>query len=342
MSSLTRSTDPALIRQRRSPRARAAALIALAVLAVSACSSTDEDTSQSAQFSYTDSRTQVIELDRTPTRIVASEQAAAALIPLGIKPVGVWGSSGFADSIPLNGLDLAGIESIGQAYGDINIEAVAALEPDVIVTGSYAGGALGGIGAGTSELAAKLSALAPILTVSAQTPSSQILDDYHSLAVALGAAMDSATITAERAAFDTAVANFKSAIAAKPGLTAMAVSPSDQFYIAINDEFPELLDYQAWGLNLMSSTVARTSDSGSFAPVSWENVGDYQPDLILLDTRPYSTPRATLEQQRPTWQFLAAATSGNIADWTTDATNNFASYTTQITALTSAINRISV
>lgn len=341
MSSLTRSADPALIRRRRSPRVLAAALIALSVLAVSACSTADQNTTESAQFSYTDSRTQVIELDHTPTRIVASEQAAAALIPLGIKPVGVWGSSGFADSIPLNRLDLAGIESVGQAYGNINIEAVAALEPDVIITGSYAGGALGGIGAGTSELATKLTALAPILTVSAQTPSSQILDDYQSLAAALGAALDRGTITAERAAFDTAVANLKTAIAAKPGLTAMAVSPSDQFYIAINNEFPELLDYQAWGLNLISSTVARTSDSGSFSPVSWENVGDYQPDLILLDTRPYSTPLVTLEQQRPTWQFLDAVKSGNIADWTTDATNNVASYTTQITALTLAINQIS-
>lgn len=323
----------------RSPRALGVALAALPVLALSACSASDEDTAASAPFSYTDSRSHVVELEAAPTRIVASEQAAAALIPLGITPVGVWGSSEFSSSIALKGLELDGIESVGHEYGDIDIEAVAALEPDVIITGSYAGDALGGIGADTSELATTLATVAPILTASAQTPASQILDDYRNLAVALGADPDHEHTTRDRAAFDAAVEHLRKAIAAKPGVNAIAVSPSDQFYVAITDEFPELLDYRNWGLDLISSTVARTANSGSFSPVSWENVGDYQSDLILLDTRPYATPLAALEQERPTWQFLAAAKAGNIADWTTDATNNYVSYTAQITALTAAINR---
>ncbi|PYE20163.1 iron complex transport system substrate-binding protein [Williamsia limnetica] len=341
---MTTRSDPherVRARRRRPHQIVAAALTALAVVAVAACGTdANEEAGGSAQFTYTDSRGAVVELDQVPTRIVASEQAAAALIPLGVTPVGVWGGSSFADSIPLEGLDLSGIESVGQAYGEINLEAVAALEPDLIVTGAYAGDALGGIGSSDSDIATRLGEVAPIVTVSAQQPSSKILDTYQNLARDLGADPNEGAIAQERAAYDAAVENLKAAIAAKPDLTAMAISPSDQFYIAINEEFPELLDYQEWGLTLISSPVARTENSGSFSPVSWESVGDYQPDLILLDTRSYSTPLATLERERPTWQFLEAARAGHVADWTTDATNNYTSYTAQITALTEAIQSI--
>ncbi|WP_176458184.1 MULTISPECIES: ABC transporter substrate-binding protein [unclassified Rhodococcus (in: high G+C Gram-positive bacteria)] len=322
-----------------------AVLSIVGVTALSGCSSSDDGPAESngaaseSGFSYVDGRGETIALDAVPSRIVASEQAAAALIPLGIEPVGIWGGSSFESSIPLRGLDLDGIESVGQAYGDIDVEKVAALDPDVIITGWYAGGAYGGLGLETSDLAQKLEQVAPFLAVSAQKPSSESLRDYEALATELGADIDTETTRADREAYDSAVSGLKDAIAARPGLTAMAISPSDQYYVAINNEFPELRDYQNWGLNLLESDVPRSADSGSFTPVSWENVGLYQPNLILLDTRSYSTPLAELKTDRPTWALVKAAEAGNIADWTTDATNNYASYTTQIVALTAAIDK---
>ena len=338
----------------RAPASRRTVSTAFAVLTVvgatvlSGCSSSDngpaesnEATSESG-FSYVDGRGETVELDAVPSRIVASEQAAAALIPLGIKPIGIWGGSSFESSIPLRGLDLDGIDSVGQAYGDIDVEKVAALDPDVIITGWYAGDAYGGLGLETSDLARKLEQVAPFLAVSAQKPSSETLKDYEALATELGAEIDTESIKTDRDAYDSAVAGLKEAIAAKPGLTAMAISPSDQYYVAINDEFPELRDYKNWGLTLLESDVPRAADSGSFTPVSWENVGQSQPNLILLDTRSYSTPLAELEADRPTWALVNAAEAGNIADWTTDATNNYASYTAQIVDLTAAIDKTTV
>ncbi|MFI8566226.1 ABC transporter substrate-binding protein [Rhodococcus sp. NPDC078407] len=338
----------------RTPASRRTLTTAFAVLslvgvtALSGCSSSDSGPAESdeagseAGFSYVDGRGETVELDAVPSRIVASEQAAAALIPLGIKPIGIWGGSSFESSIPLRGLDLDGIESVGQAYGDIDVEQVAALDPDVIITGWYAGDAYGGLGLDTSDLAKNLEQVAPFLAVSAQKPSSETLKDYEALATELGADVDTEETRADRDAYDSAVADLKDAIAAKPGLTAMAISPSDQYYVAINDEFPELRDYQNWGLTLLESDVPRAADSGSFTPVSWENVGQYQPNLILLDTRSYSTPLAELEADRPTWALVEAAEAGNIADWTTDATNNYESYTTQIVDLTAAIEKTTV
>ncbi|MBY6540353.1 ABC transporter substrate-binding protein [Rhodococcus sp. BP-349] len=315
--------------------------------ASSGCSSSEDASEQQqavaeAGFSFVDGRGDTVELDAVPSRIVASEQAAAALIPLGIRPVGIWGGSSFESSIPLRGLDLDGIDSVGQAYGDIDVEQVAALDPDVIITGWYAGDAYGGLGLATSDLAKNLEQVAPFLAVSAQKPSSQTLRDYEALATELGADVDTEAITADRGTYDSAVADLKEAIAAKPGLTAIAISPSDQYYVAINDEFPELRDYQDWGLTLVESDVPRAADSGSFTPVSWENAGQYQPSLVLLDTRSYSTPLAELQAERPTWASVRAAEAGNIADWTTDATNNYASYTAQIVDLTTAIDKTTV
>lgn len=187
-----------------------------------------------------------------------------------------------------------------------------------------------------------LEQVAPFLAVSAQKPSSETLRDYEILATELGADVETEATRTGREAYDSAVADLKEAIAAKPGLTAMAISPSDQYYVAINDEFPELRDYQNWGLTLLESDVPRSADSGSFTPVSWENTGQYQPNLILLDTRSYSTPLAELEADRPTWALVNAAEAGNIADWTTDATNNYASYTAQIVDLAAAIDKTTV
>src|SRR3546814_20111793 len=68
-----------------------------------------------------------------PAGILASQYPAAGLIPLGISPVGIYADSPVADAKALQGLDLTGIESIGQSWGEIDIEKAAALEPDLIV-----------------------------------------------------------------------------------------------------------------------------------------------------------------------------------------------------------------
>ena len=56
-----------------------------------------------------------------------------ALIPLGIRPVGIYADTPIADDLALDHLDLEGIEIVGEEWGVINVEAVAALEPDLIV-----------------------------------------------------------------------------------------------------------------------------------------------------------------------------------------------------------------
>lgn len=294
----------------------------------------------SAPFSYTDARGETVDLDATPTNIVMSEQAAAALIPYGIRPVGIWGSSAPEDSGVLAGVDVSGVESLGVAYGDVDVDKLASLEPDLVITGWYAGDYLGGLGAVDAEVSTQIADIAPMITVSAQKSASASLDDWRDLAQELGAEVDSGTIAAEKAAYDEAVTDFREATSERPGVTAYAVAPSTLFYVAIPDEFAELLDYSDWGLDVLSSTVARDDTSGSFSPVSWENAGDYPSDLLLYDTRAWTTPLAQVTADHPTVGTLNTVAEGRVADWTTDATFNYASYTAQIERVTAAIEKL--
>ncbi|MBF4462598.1 ABC transporter substrate-binding protein [Rathayibacter sp. VKM Ac-2879] len=318
------------------------ATIALAQTACSAETTPDAASSSAsgAPFTYTDARGETVDLDTTPTKIVMSEQAAAALIPYGIRPVGVWGSSAPEASGVLAGLDLTGIETLGVTYGDVNVDKLVSLEPELVITGWYAGDYLGGLGATDAEVSTQIAAVAPMITVSAQKSASASLDDWRALAQKLGADVDSGSIADEKAGYDKAVAAFREATSKRPGVTAYAVAPSTLFYVAIPGEFAELLDYADWGLDVRKSSVAKDETSGSFSPVSWENAGDYQSDLLLYDTRAWTTPLAQVEAEHPTVGTLTAVAGGHVADWTTDATFNYASYTGQIERVTAALDKL--
>src|SRR5688500_13616380 len=84
-------------------------------------------------WTYTDGSGQKITLDGVPKRIVAHGNSAAALIALGIKPVGIYADQPVDEDLGLKNLDLDGIEVVGEEWGVINVEAVAALKPDLIV-----------------------------------------------------------------------------------------------------------------------------------------------------------------------------------------------------------------
>ncbi|PPI73630.1 hypothetical protein C5E12_04380 [Rathayibacter rathayi] len=332
---------------RHSKTTRALAILGLGVLVLSqaACASNSAPGSgatgsAAVGFQYTDARGDTVALDAAPRNIVMSEQAAAALIPYGIRPVGIWGSSAPEKSGVLAGLDLSGIESLGVSYGDVDVDKLASLQPDLVITGWYAGDYLGGLGAEDAEVSKQIEKVAPMVTVSAQKSASASLDDWRDLAQTIGADVDSGAIAAEKAAYDDAVSEAKAALAARPGTTAYAVAPATQFYVAIPDEFAELIDYTDWGLDVRQSSVPRDDMSGSFSPVSWENAGDYASDLLLYDTRPWTTPLAQVERDHPTVATLKAVSDDHVVDWTTDATFNYASGTQQIRLLTDAVKAL--
>ena len=325
-------------------RTRLAALAAASTFLVAACGDDSSGTGASAdagatpagQWTYTDGSGETTTLDETPTRIVAQRHAAAALMSFGIEPVGIYADTPVADDLALQGLDLSGIEIVGEEWGVINVEAVAALDPDLIVAEWWpVEEAYSGMEEGTNH--ETLSEIAPVVGV-AQGPSIvQMIDDYAELATSLGADLDDPEVAAARERFDAAVAGFEEAAAAKPDLSVLAVSPdAEGLYVAVPEYAAELSDFVAWGLGLI---VPERPDPGFeyWETLSWENADTYQADLIIVDQRGYPA-NLELAEDQPTWSSLTAAEAGAVAVWPAYWVRTHDAYAGALEELTAAID----
>jgi iron complex transport system substrate-binding protein len=286
------------------------------------------------EWTYTGGDGETVTLDAAPVRIIAHQDAAAGLIPLGIRPIGIFADSAIEEAKALEGLDLTGIEIVGTNWSEVDIEKAAALEPDLIIgewwdrNASWSGG---------SDLTAVLTQLAPITGVAASDSIVGMIEDYEELAESLGADLSAPEIAEDSAAFDTARADFEAAVAAKPDLTALAVfAGEDALYVADPQGAAELLDLQSWGLNLISPEGVDATGNNYFETVSWENADKYPADLILVDNRSASTMEIALAQ--PTWTLNPGAAAGQVADWPAFWVRNSRAFAGALEELTAAVN----
>jgi iron complex transport system substrate-binding protein len=324
---------------------RALVSISILVFAVSslvACGDDGAGTTSgagAAGWTYLDGSGKTTTLAEVPVRIVAHGAAAAALIPLGIRPVGIYADTAVEDDLALKNLDLEGIEIVGEEWGVINIEAVAALQPDLIVAEWWpVEQAYSGLEAGTAAASQQLLEIAPIVGV-AQGPSIlQMIEDYEALAESLGADLSAPAIAAPRERFEAALATFQSVVEAKPDLSVLAVSPTvDTLYVAVPEHAAELSDFASWGLGLI---VPDTPDEGFeyWESLSWENADKYQADLLIIDERGYPANLAQVEAQ-PTWELLDAAAAGAVAVWPAYWLRNFTDYAAALDQLAASIEQ---
>jgi iron complex transport system substrate-binding protein len=285
-------------------------------------------------WSYAGGDGETVTLDEVPTRIIASADAAAGLIPLGIRPVGIYADSAVADSKPLQGLDLTGIAIVGQAWGEIDIEKVAALQPDLVIAEYWPLDSNWSGGEAITGPDSPLRALAPVTGPQVGDSILTLIEDYEALAASLGADLTQSGIAAEKAAFESALAEFRAATAAKPDLSVLAVwAGTDALYVATPAGASELMDFERWGLDIIAPEVA--DDRGYWETLSWEEADKYQPDLILVDNRSPATMQTALAQ--PTWTTMRAARAGAVADWPAFWLRNYGAYARELANLTAAV-----
>ena len=125
---------------------------------------------------------------------------------------------------------------------------------------------------------------------------------------------------------------------AKPGLTAAAMSATDDLVYVANPEYaPELLDFQAWGLKVINPDKP-DPDFPYWENLSWENADKYQPDLILYDGRSY-TPTINEEtaKKQPTWFAIRAAKDGAVVSWPAYWLHTYGHFASELDQLTAAI-----
>jgi iron complex transport system substrate-binding protein len=288
-------------------------------------------------WSYTDGSGETVELESTPTRIIAHGHAAAALMSFGIKPVGIYADTPIEDDPGLKDLDLSGIEIIGETWGEIDVEKAAELRPDLIVADWWpVEDAYSGVENGVKESSKKIADLAPMVGSSQGDSVVTLIEGYEDLAESLGADLAEEGVAAEKQRFEDAVAAFEEAAAAKPDLTALAVSPTNELlYVAVPKHAPELLDMRRWGLDVI---IPDNPDKGFpyWENLSWENADKYQPDLLLVDDRSYPENLEQAEKQ-PTWETIEAAAADSEVPWPGYWLHTYGDYAEQLEALTAAI-----
>ena len=326
---------------RRKPSHLVAALAAALSLTVLTACGASEDTSATdpddGPWSYESASGETVEVDHTPTRIIAHSDEAAALMSYGITPVGIYGNEKPEDNKNLKGFDLSGIAVLGTEWGEVDVEKAAALDPDLIVADWWpAEEAYSGLEEGVKAKSKKLGELAPVVGGAQGDSLVETIAYYEGLAESLGADVDDSAGAADKAAFDAAVERFKAATAAKPGLTAMGMGPGkDLLYVANPTYAPELLDFRTWGLDVLAPSEP-DPEFPYWENLSWEKADKYQPDLVLIDDRMAAADVAALDKQ-PTWKSIDAVAAGAVVPWPAYWIHTYKAYAEQLDQLAAAI-----
>jgi iron complex transport system substrate-binding protein len=259
-------------------------------------------------FTFTDDRGQTITFEKRPERVVAWQAIVPALVELGITPVGVIAFNDLATNPAFidAGVDVAALTPVSTSYGEVDIEALAGLQPDVILTYTFGGEFLQGFTDGTTQdLAGEV---APFVALDANADVMTGIGRMEEFAALLGADLQSDRLKAATASFDAAVTDLTDLIESKPGLTVGFGGPAPTgFFLAPVDSYPELQFYAGLGMDIASGSQD--------AVVSWELVGDVPIDVLLIDDRSTAEDLAEADDV-PTWKTIPAVGAGQYsATW---------------------------
>lgn len=260
-------------------------------------------------WSFTDDRGVTVSLPQRPERIVAQTTSAAALWDYGVRPVAIYGPSRLADGTPdfqAGNIDLDAVESVGD-YPEMDLEKLVALDPDLYVDLTLYDGGFWYLG----ENQVQIEAIVPTLGITMEGVSIlQSIERFEELAAALDADLTAPDVVEAKSAFAAAESDLKAAIAEKPGLTVLVVSPTtDNIYVASPDWMTDLHYFRDLGLDV----VTHGADD-FFELLSWEQANTYPADLILVDARSAQLSPEQLADI-PTWSALPAVQAGQIGPW---------------------------
>ncbi|GAA1499606.1 siderophore-binding protein DesE [Dactylosporangium maewongense] len=293
---------------------------------------------EAAAWEFTDDRGTKASAGKRPTRVVAYVGSAAALRDFGVdaQVLGTFGPSKSADGgkDPLAGdLDVARLTSLGNAWGEFNIEKYASLNPDLLVTNMYEPNALWYVPDDSKD---KILALAPSvgITVSGGVSLPQVIQRYSALAAALGADQSAKPVVDAKARFEAAGEAVKAAVKSNGGLKVLAASASpDLLYASTPKAYADLGHYRELGVDVITP---ENVTGGFFENLSWENADRYKADVILLDSRTSALQPKDLAA-KPTWAALPAVKAGQVVPWLSEPRFSHAGCAGPLEALAKAL-----
>lgn len=264
----------------------------------------------SARWTFVDDRGNRIELASRPKTIVAFSTTTAALAEMGIMPQGIFAWFLLKDDVQLKDVDLTDVVTIGETSGELDIERLAELAPDVVITAyDPTDKSLYGI---TDEQRAKVEGVAPIIGIDNTAALTTQLTRFQELGRSLGADLSDSDFLEARQRFNEGSQQVEKAAGAKPGLRVMVVSSSDRGMNVAQPKPNADLSYYA---DLGVSFVVPDGE-GIFwwEEVSAENLDKYDADVILVDSRSGDAARKALETH-PVWGTLPAVEAGQVFPW---------------------------
>lgn len=289
-------------------------MLVAGALALAGCSTPAAGPAGSGSWTFTDDVGATATLPQRPVRIAGLTDVVASLWNYGVKPVAAFGFTGITQDKRFAGRDLAGVVELGRAYGQINLEALAAARPDVIVTHAYPVDAAGKLDPakplyGFADLAQQQAAarIAPIVAIAMRGSAVQVIDRTVALATALGA--DTTVIDAARGRYAQAAARLRTAAGRELSVLVVAAYPDEGLYVAKAHDDPTLRSFAELGVRF----VDPGGDKYYWGTRSWENVGSLPADVVL-ESQIDPMSAADLAAQ-PTFARTPASVAGQVHPW---------------------------
>ena len=271
---------------------------------------------------------------------------AGGLWEYGIDVAGVFGPLRRPDGTPHPSIGLVDPDtftSLGEIDGEVNLEALAALRPDVIVTQLWGDDTFWGIDDELDEM----EALAPVIAIRVGERS---VDEPLTRLAELAMSLDGETgdvegrvegrVAEARGRFDEASERLAAALAAKPGLRVLAASGTlAEMYVAHPPGFPDLRYYQSLGMDLVEPED-HPIGGGYWKTLSWEEADKYPADLVLADVRG-ATLEQRLEAMPPTAAALPAIEADQMIAWPTAFALGYGNVAAVIDEITAAVDAAS-
>ncbi|GAA2116277.1 ABC transporter substrate-binding protein [Streptomyces synnematoformans] len=287
-------------------------------------------------WSFTDDRGKKVKTDGRPERIVAFVSSAAALYDYGVTCTAIFGPSEPIDGGPnpqAGDLDLDELVSLGEAWGEFNVEKYASLAPELLVSNMFPPPDLWFV---PEESRKKIFALAPAIGVKgAHTSLLKPLRRYEELAAALGGDTDSARVKDDKKRFQEAESRLRSVAKARRGIKVLAMTgDKDNMYVAVPGSYTDLHYFRDLGVDLVAGK--KSDEWGFWEFLSWENTDKYHADLIMIDNRTQAMPPEELAK-KPTWARLPAVEAGQTTPWAMEERYSYRGFAPVLERLADAI-----
>ncbi|MPZ99548.1 MAG: ABC transporter substrate-binding protein [Dehalococcoidia bacterium] len=297
-------------------------------------------TGEAGAFTFTDDRGVTVDLPAVPTRIVAQADSAAALADLGIMPIATFGEALPADTPSLASRGLGDMESVGEVWAEIDLEKLASLNPDLVVTRLYPSTDPPIVWGIADEAIATIEQIAPIVTIDMLKITTHGMERFAELAQALGANPDAPELVADLEHFEAASEAVRAAAAAKPGLTVLGMSLTpDNVYLAVPTDHPDIAYFEELGVQFV---VPETADP-TWATISPEQIGRYPADILFIDARGTGAGRPSWDafEANPLAASLPAAQAGQLLEWHAAPIPSYRDFARNLDDLAAAIDSAS-